>query len=159
MVFNGWYTDTVEVFRVTDVTVGHIKKQARTKMGTYPCRIYKSEKGAPILTGEAGKVMSNDKMAVALGTDVQSGDELIITRGGALGQTATARYFAGDVMPYLEPVGGAFNGLGHTEVGLLQNDQLRHLLLRIPIPTLTPNLHPTPSRMEAHHEQFRLPDA
>ena len=26
MVFNGWYTDTVEVFRVTDVTVGHIKK-------------------------------------------------------------------------------------------------------------------------------------
>ena len=143
MVFNGWYTDTVEVFRVTDVTVGHIKKQARTKMGTYPCRIYKSEKGAPILTGEAGKVMSNDKMAVALGTDVQSGDELIITRGGALGQTATARYFAGDVMPYFEPVGGAFNGLGHIEVGLLQNEVIKGGYTPAPTPP-TPDPDPEP---------------
>ena len=64
-------------------------------------------------------------MAVALGTDIVSGDELIITRGAAMGQTATSRYFAGDVMPYYEPVGGTFNGLGHVEVGLLQDEVIK----------------------------------
>ena len=126
-VFTGWYTDTVDVYRASDTTGStlHYKTQERTKQGTYPCRIHKSQKGAPILTGPAGKLMSNDIMSLELGTDIQSGDELIITRGGALGQTATARYFAGDIMPYYEPVGGAFSGLGHVEVGLLQNEVIK----------------------------------
>ena len=121
-VFNGWYTDSVDVYRVSDVTTGYIKKQERKKQGTYPCRIYRSEKGGPVLTSEAGKIRSTEVMAVELGTDIVSGDELIITRGAALGNTASSRYFAGDVMPYYEPVGGAFNGLAHTEVGLLQDE-------------------------------------
>ena len=121
-VFNGWYTDSVDVYRVSDVTAGSIKKQERKKKGTYPCRVYRSQKGGPVLVSEAGKVRSTDVMAVELGTDIVSGDELIITRGAAVGQTAASRYFAGDVMPYYEPVGGAFNGLGHTEVGLLQGE-------------------------------------
>ena len=68
------------------------------------------------------KLRSDDKLAVPLGTDIQAGDELIVIRGGNLGQTAEQRYFAGDVMPYYEPVGGAFNGLSHIEVGLLQEE-------------------------------------
>ena len=124
-VFNGWYTDSVDVYRVSDVTTGYIKKQERTKRGSYPCRIYRSQKSGPALVSEAGKVRSSDILAVALGTDIVSGDELIVTRGGMLGANAkktTSRYFAGDVMPYYEPVGGAFSGLGHIAVGLLQDE-------------------------------------
>lgn len=124
-VFNGWYTDSVEVYRVEDVTSGHVKKQDRKKQGSYPCRIYRSQKAGPALATEAGKVRSEDVMAVALGTDIRSGDELLITRGGVLGETAASRYFAGDIMPYYEPVGGAFNGLGHMEVGLLQDEVIK----------------------------------
>ena len=119
MVFDGWYTDSVEVWRVSEVVTGHIKKQERTKQGEYPCRIFKSAKNAPTMTDTAAKVQSNDKMAVAIGIDIRSGDELIITRGASMGNTNTQRYFAGDVMPYYEPVGFAFNGLEHIEVGLL----------------------------------------
>ena len=97
MVFNGWYTDTVEVWRVTNTVANHITTQARTKQGEYPCRIYQSDKGSPAMTDREAKLVSSEKLACDLGTDIKSGDELIIIRGGALGQTATARYFAGDV--------------------------------------------------------------
>ena len=122
MVFSGWYTDTVEVWRTTNTVVNNITTQTRTKQGTYPCRVYRLEKGSPSMSNREAHLMSTDKLAAKLGTDIQSGDELIITRGGALGQTATARYFAGDVVSYYEPVGGKFNGLAHIEVGLLQNE-------------------------------------
>ena len=122
MVFSGWYTDTVEVWRVTNTVVKNITTQARTKQGVYPCRVYKSDKGTPIMSDREAHLRSTEKLACKLGTDIQSGDELIVTRGGALGQTATTRYFAGDVVSYYEPVGGKFNGLAHIEVGLLQNE-------------------------------------
>ena len=122
MVFNGWYTDSVEVYRVSDVVSGHIHKQERIKQGEYPCRIYKSVKGAPTMTDRESKLISNDKMAVAIGTDIKPGDELLIIRGASMGMTESQRYFAGDVMPYYEPVGNAFNGLSHVEVGLLQEE-------------------------------------
>lgn len=126
MVFsNGWYTDSVDVYRVEDVTEGYIKKQKSVKVGTYPCRIYRSQKAGPIYTTEAGRVSSQDVMAVELERDIQSGDELYITRGGNLGKTAASRYFAGDIMPYYEPVGGMFNGLGHIEIGLLQEEVIK----------------------------------
>ena len=125
MVFNGWYTDSVDVYRVEDVTDGFITKQKREKQGTYDCRIYRSQKAGPVFNSEAGKVVSQDVMAVELGTDIKSGDELLITRGGNLGETAASRYFAGDIMPYYEPVGGMFNGLGHIEIGLLQEEVIK----------------------------------
>jgi hypothetical protein len=125
MVFSGWYTDSVDVYRVEDVADGYITKQKREKSGTYACRIYRSQKSGPVFNSEAAKVVSQEVMAVELGTDIKPGDELIITRGGNLGETATSRYFAGDVMPYYEPVGGMFNGLGHIEVGLLQEEVIK----------------------------------
>ena len=125
MVFSGWYTDSVDVYRVEDVTDGYITKQKRKKQDTYTCRVYRSQKSGPVFNSEAAKVVSQEVMAVELGTDIRSGDELIITRGGNLGKTATSRYFAGDIMPYYEPVGGMFNGLAHIEVGLLQEEVIK----------------------------------
>lgn len=121
-VFNGWFTDTVSVYRVSDVTQGFISRQERTLQGKYDCRVYNSQKGAPSMSQREAKLRSDDKLAVRLGTDIQSGDELIVVRGGNLGYTDEQRYFAGDIMPYYEPVGGAFNGLSHIEVGLLQEE-------------------------------------
>ena len=125
MVFSEWYTDSVDVYRVEDVTDGYITKQKRKKQDTHACRVYRSQKSGPVLNSEAAKIVSQEVMAVELGTDIRSGDELIITRGGNLGKTATSRYFAGDIMPYYEPVGGMFNGLAHIEVGLLQEEVIK----------------------------------
>jgi len=122
MIFDGWYTDSVEVWRDTDTVINFISTQARTKQGVYPCRVYKSDKGAPIMSDREARIRGYEKLACELGTDIKPGDELIVTRGGALGATQTTRYFAGEVMPYYEPVGGMFNGLAHIEVGLLENE-------------------------------------
>lgn len=122
MIFNGWYTDSVEVWRDTETVINFITTQARTKQGTYPCRVYKSDKSAPIMSDREARIRTYEKLACELGTDIKPGDELIVTRGGALGAIQTTRYFAGEVMPYFEPVGGMFNGLAHMEVGLLENE-------------------------------------
>ena len=122
MVFDGWYTDEVEVYRVTKAKVGNITKGTRKKVGTYPCRVYNSAKSGPVMTDRQADLKATDKLAVALGTDIVSGDELIVTRGASIGGQSSSRYFAGDVMPYYEPVGGMFNGLAHTEVGLLLDE-------------------------------------
>ena len=125
MIFDGWFTDSVDVYRTSDVVNGYIKSQKREKTGTYDCRIYKSAKDGPLLSTEAGKIASTEVMAVKVGTDIISGDELLITRGGKLGQNTASRYFAGDIVSYYEPVGGAFNGLEHMEIGLLQEEVIK----------------------------------
>lgn len=122
MIFNGWYTDSVEVWRDTETVINFITTQARTKQGTHPCRVYKSDKSAPIMSDREARIRTYEKLACEVGTDIKPGDELIVTRGGALGQTQTTRYLAGEVMPYFEPVGNMFNGLAHMEVGLLENE-------------------------------------
>lgn len=143
-VFNGWYTDKVKVYRVSDVTEGFISRQTRTLQGEYACRVYQSQKGSPSMSQREAKLRSDDRLAVALGTDIQSGDELIVIRGGNLGQTAEQRYFAGDIMPYYEPVGGAFNGLSHIEVGLLQDEIVGGGAVPTPGPDPTPDPDPGP---------------
>ena len=122
MVFDGWYTDSVDVYRVTNAKVGNITKPTRGKVGTYPCRVYNSVKSGPVMSERQANLRATDKLAVALGTDIVSGDELIVTRGASIGGSSSSRYFAGDVMQYFEPVGGMFNGLAHTEVGLLLDE-------------------------------------
>lgn len=142
MVFTGWFTDEVTVYRVSDVTSGYIKKQERVKQGVYPCRVYNSAKEGPIMSDREAKLRSDDRLAVELGTDIQAGDELIVVRGASMGNTAASRYFAGDVMPYYEPVGGAFNGLAHIEVGLLQEEVINNSF--IPEPEPEPEPEPDP---------------
>ncbi len=122
-VFNGWYTDKADVYRVEETVVNHIHKKERKKLyEAVPCRVYDSAKHGPSYTEREPKLTSGEKAAFKLGADIKSGDQLEITRGGAVGGTTVTRYFAGDVMPYYEPVGGAFNGLPHIEVGLLSEE-------------------------------------
>jgi len=122
-VFNGWYTDLCDIYRIEDTVVrGLTKKERKIKYESVPCRIYKSAKHGPTYTEREPKLASDDMVAFPIGTDVIAGDLLEITRGGAVGGTTTSRYFAGDVMPYYEPVGGAFNGLSHIEVGLMSEE-------------------------------------
>ena len=117
--FEGWYTDKVEVYRSTMAMVGNITKPTRVKVGEYPCRVYSSQKGGPVTSERQANLKSTEKLAVDTSSDIVSGDELMVTRGGG---SSSIRYLAGDIVDYYEPVGGMFNGLQHREVGLLADE-------------------------------------
>lgn len=127
MVFGGWYTDTVDVYRVVNTTEGNIDVQARKKVyEAIPCRVYSSQKNGPSMQDTAARVNSTDKLSCAVDTDIQAGDELFVIRGGALGkQNQPERYFAGNPQHYYDPVGGMLTGLEHLEVGLLMEEIVR----------------------------------
>lgn len=119
-IFLGWYTDTVEVFRVKPRKDGGLTVQEREKTGDFKCRIYNSQKNGLGIKDTAARVSATDTMALPLNADVREGDELYVIRGGALGNTGEPeRYFAGRIMEYRDPVGGLLTGLQHKEVGLL----------------------------------------
>lgn len=121
--FNGWYTDLADIYRTEETVVNNINRKSRKLLyKKVPCRIYQSAKHGPTYSEREPKLMSGDTVAFKIGTDVISGDMLEITRDGAVGGKTVTRYFAGDIMPYYEPVGGAFNGLTHMEVGLLSEE-------------------------------------
>lgn len=122
MLFDGWYTDKVEVYRTTMSKVGNITKPTRAKVGEYPCRVYNSQKGGPVTSDRQANVKSTEKLAVDVSSDIVSGDELMVTRGAYVGGSSSIRYLAGDVVDYYEPVGGMFNGLQHREIGLLADE-------------------------------------
>lgn len=124
-IFRNWYTDTMDIYRVVSVEEGNVDRQERKKVNDapIPCRIYHTEKGGPNITGNAARERSSEKLACDLGTDIQAGDELQITRGGSLGrQGRQERFFAGDPVDYYDPVGGVHTGLQHKEVGLLKDN-------------------------------------
>lgn len=122
--FSGWYTDTVDVFRVVNSTAGNITRQERQQVGkAIQCRVYSSQKNGPNMTDNAARVSSTDKLACDIATDIRAGDELLVTRGGALRRGGEPeRYFAGNPQHYYDPVGGALTGLEHLEVGLLMQN-------------------------------------
>lgn len=123
-VFSGWYTDTVDVYRVVNTTSGNINRQERQQVGSaIPCRVYSSQKNGPNMTSNAAREQSTDKLACDIGVDIRAGDELHVIRGGALGRKGNPeRYFAGKPQQYQDPVGGALTGLEHLEVGLLMQN-------------------------------------
>ena len=126
-IFSSWYTDTVDVYRAVKVTDGNIDAQERQKVGSaIPCRIYNSQKNGPSMQDGAARVNSTDKLSCDVNADIREGDELMVTRGGALGiQSQQERYFAGNPQRYYDPVGGALTGLEHMEVGLLLQEIVR----------------------------------
>lgn len=124
-VFEGWYTDSVDIYRVVSVKAGNITRQKRQKQNEapVPCRVYRSNRDGPIMSDTAARERSAEKMACDLSVDIQAGDELLIIRGGNLGiQNKPKRYFSGEPQPYYDPVGGALTGLEHQEVGLLEDN-------------------------------------
>lgn len=122
MLFNGWYTDKVTVYRTTMAKVGNITKPTREKVGEYPCRVYSLQKGGPVTSERQANAKSAEKLAADVSCDIVSGDELMVTRGFYVGGSSSIRYLAGDIVDYFEPVGGMFNGLKHKEVGLLSDE-------------------------------------
>lgn len=126
-IFSSWYTDTVDVYRVVSTAEGNIDTQERRKVGSaIPCRIYNSQKSGPSMQDGAARVNSTDKLSCDVNSDIREGDELLVTRGGALGiQNQPERYFAGNPQRYYDPVGGALTGLEHMEVGLLMQEIVR----------------------------------
>ena len=123
MLFDSWYTDTVEIYRATSTTFGGLDTQTREKVGECRGRIYQSQKNSINTKDTAAEGRSEDKLAVPLGVDIRQGDELRIIRGGAIGYGGPSeRYFAGRPMPYYDPVGGLLTGLEHQEIGLMQRE-------------------------------------
>lgn len=127
-VFKGWYTDTVDIYRVEPVTRGNVTGQERKKINAEPvrCRVYSSKRDGPVMGRTASRERATEKLSCDLSTDIIAGDELQVIRGGALGiQGQPERYFAGNPQAYHDPVGGVLTGLEHKEVGLLMDNIVR----------------------------------
>ncbi len=127
-IFSTWYTDTVDVYRVEEVSGDGLSRQERRKVNDtpIPCRVYSPQKNGPNMTDTAAKDLASEKMSCDLAVDIRPGDELMIVRGGNLGHgNEPIRYFAGSPVPYYDPVGGMMTGLEHQEIGLLKDNLIR----------------------------------
>ena len=127
MNYQDWYTDLVDIHRVAPVQDGALTKHERVQIAAgVPCRVYRSGVNGPRMQPTAAKTESEDKLACANEVDIQGGDELLIRRGAALGNTRqTIRAFAGEPAYFYEPFGAVLPGLAHQEVGLLQKEYLK----------------------------------
>ena len=123
-VFEGWYTDSMDVYRNVDVSSGNLDgKKRRLVQEKIPCRIYSVKKNGPRMRQTAAMTDSVDKLACDLSVEIKAGDELHVVRGGMLGvQGDPERYFADRPHPYYDPVGGVLSGLEHQEVALLTKE-------------------------------------
>ncbi len=124
-VFSEWYTDTMDIYRVTSVRKGNVTVQERKKVNNspIPCRMYSPKKDGPVMSETVSRERASEKLACDLRVDVRAGDELLIVRGGALRyRNQPERYFAGSPVSYYDPVGGALTGLQHKEIGLLKDN-------------------------------------
>lgn len=127
MNFRDWYTDRLTVFRVQNVKEGTLTRQKRVAVaGDVPCRIYRNNAHPPRMQSTAAlSEDGNDKLQCDNTVDIRAGDELIIKRGGGLGQSQPAiRAFAGEPAHYYEPFGAVMPGLAHQEIALLQKEYL-----------------------------------
>lgn len=117
---SSWFTDLMDVYRVEAVTTGALTRQERVPVASaVPCRIYSPQKNNLNLRQAASAVYGDEKLACAVDTDIEAGDELIVTRGAALGRKMKpVRYIASQPVLYFDPVGVAATGLEHMEVGI-----------------------------------------
>lgn len=127
MNYADWYTDRMTIRRVKPAKDGALIRHERIQVAeNVPCRIYRSGAHGPRMQSTAAYTESmDDKLACGNEVDVRPGDELIIRRGGGLGQIRQAiRAFAGEPVHYYEPFGAVIPGLAHQEIALLQKEYL-----------------------------------
>lgn len=126
MNWTDWYTDRMDVWRVTDVMDGSLTRKSREKvLSGVPCRIYQSDSKAIQMDQTAARLEQQDRLACGVEADVRAGDELYITRGAALGKAGPViRAFAADPNFYYEPFGAVIPGLRHQEIRLLQQERV-----------------------------------
>lgn len=117
---SGWFTDLMDVYRVENGSDGALVRPERVLVASgIPCRVYSPQKNNLNLRQAASAVYGDEKLACAVDADIQAGDELLVTRGGALGRKAKpVRYIASQPVLYFDPVGAAATGLEHMEVGI-----------------------------------------
>lgn len=120
---SSWYTDLMDIYRVTD-TGGAVTRQTLTLIQSdVPCRVYSSQTNNLAINPTAATANKNDKLSCGVDVDVRAGDTLMITRGGALNRgRAPVRYIASQPQAFFDPVGGALTGLEHLEVGLKEDN-------------------------------------
>lgn len=123
-IFEGWYTDLMDVYRAISTKDGSISRQERRKVAEgIPCRVYHTGTGSPSITDDAARSRGEDKLSCDLEVDLCAGDELHVIRGGNLGRANQAeRYLAGSPQDFYDPVGGSLTGLEHKEVVLLRDN-------------------------------------
>lgn len=126
MNFSDWYTDTVDVWRVTPTTTNGLTTNTREQIYTgIPCRIYQSDNQPINMDQSAAHVKQADRLMCDTSVDIRAGDQLIIHRGAGLGKTAPdIRAFAADPNLYFEPFGAVLPGLAHQEIRLLQQERV-----------------------------------
>ena len=126
MNWQDWYTDTMSIYRVTEVKDGSLTRHERELVAeNIPCRIYQSDNRPINMAETAANLKESDHLACDVSVDVQAGDELVITRGGRLGKPGpTIRAFAGEPNLYYEPFGAIIPGLAHQEIRLLQQERV-----------------------------------
>lgn len=127
MNWTDWYTDLMDIYRVQAIKDGALTRHERVQVSaSVPCRVYQSDSKAVQMEQTASHIRQEDKLACGLDVDVQTGDELIVTRGGRLGKPGpTIRAFAGDPNLYYEPFGAIMPGLAHQEIRLLQQERVK----------------------------------
>ena len=81
MQWKDWYTDLMDIYRVTEVQDGALTRHEREQVAAdIPCRIYQSDSKAVNMTQTAANVQQQDKLACDVSVDVRAGDELMIHR-------------------------------------------------------------------------------
>ena len=62
-IFAGWYTDTVDIYRVLSRKDGNMTRQERQKVNQLPvsCRVYSPKKDGPAMTDNAARERSVEK--------------------------------------------------------------------------------------------------
>ncbi len=102
MNYADWYTDTVTIFRVVPDKKGNLTTHERTQIAAdVPCRIYQENDHGPTMKQTSAQISQTEKLATDNEVDIKTGDELLITRGGALGKSReVVRAFAGEPSYY-----------------------------------------------------------
>lgn len=127
MNYADWYTDTVDIYRVSAVMSGNLTRAERQQVLTaVPCRIYRSDSKAIKMTSTASNIDQENRLACDNSVDIHAGDELIIHRGAGVGKSAPdIRAFAGNPDYFFEPFGAVIPGLAHQEIRLLQQEVVK----------------------------------
>ena len=126
MNWGDWYTDLMDVYRITSTMDGNLTRNKRVQVSAkVPCRIYQNDNSAIQMEQTASYIRQEDRVACDITIGIRSGDELIITRGAGLGKPGpTIRAFAANPNFYYEPFGAVIPGLAHQEIRLLQQERV-----------------------------------
>lgn len=127
MNFREWYTDTMDIYRVSPVQDGSLTRHERVQVAAgVPCRMYQTDAARLNMAQTAASSMQKDWVQCDNAVDIRTGDELHIHRGAGLGHTLPeVRAFAADPNHFFEPFGAVLPGLAHQEIPLVQEERVK----------------------------------